>query len=104
MSYRISFAGSLIKRGELTFTEKIANATANGASRVVVFNHTPGEGNINMSLDEAGKEIPSIFIPYEFGEALASDPTLKVMFKGEMDKMPNPTAGKISDFTRVFAI
>lgn len=90
---------ALIKRGELTFTEKIANATANGASGVVVFNHTPGEGNINMSLDEAGKEIPSIFIPYEFGEALASDPTLKVMFKGEMDKMPNPTAGKISDFS-----
>ncbi|MFC3928764.1 S8 family serine peptidase [Streptococcus caprae] len=90
---------ALIKRGELTFTEKIANATAHGALGVVIYNHTAGANNINMSLDAEGRDIPSIFIPYEFGTALANDPSLTLMFKGEMDKAANKEAGILSDFS-----
>lgn len=90
---------ALIKRGEITFNEKIANAAAHGATGVVIFNHTPGATNISMALDESGSVIPSIFIPYEFGTAIQENPSLKLSFKDQMDKSANPQAGKPSDFS-----
>lgn len=90
---------ALIKRGELFFSEKIANATARGAIGVVVFNHTPGASNLNMSLDETARDIPSVFIPYEFGTALQENPHYKLNFKGDMNKIAYPEAGKLSDFS-----
>lgn len=89
----------LIKRGDITFSEKIANAAANGAIGVVVFNHTAGARNVNMSLDETARGIPAIFIPYEFGTALQENPDFKISFKGDMTKTANPEAGKLSDFS-----
>lgn len=89
---------ALIKRGSITFTEKIANAQARGAIGVVVFNHTAGENNLNMSLEAEGKGIPSIFIPFEFGEALRSN-QYKIQFNNAKDKSDNPQAELMSDFT-----
>ncbi len=40
-------------------------------SRVVIFNSRPGEANVSMQLDDTAIAIPSVFIPLEFGEALA---------------------------------
>lgn len=90
---------ALVKRGEITFSEKIANATANGAIGVVVFNHTPGLNNVSMSIDETAREIPAIFIPYEFGTALQENPSFKLNFNGDFSKSANPQADKPSDFS-----
>ncbi|HEL2218434.1 TPA: S8 family serine peptidase [Streptococcus suis] len=89
---------ALIKRGTISFSEKIANATAAGAVGVVIFNSRPGEANVSMQLDDTAIAIPSIFIPLEFGEALAAKP-YKIAFNNETDIHPNPKAGLLSDFS-----
>ncbi|MBL6538143.1 S8 family serine peptidase [Streptococcus suis] len=89
---------ALIKRGSITFSEKIANATAAGAIGVVIYNSRPGEANVSMSLDDTAIAIPSIFIPYEFGEALAAN-QYQIQFNNQSDKKPNPEAGILSDFS-----
>ncbi|WP_421365180.1 S8 family serine peptidase [Streptococcus suis] len=89
---------ALIKRGTITFSEKIANATAAGAVGVVIFNSRPGEANVSMQLDDTAIAIPSVFIPLEFGEALAAH-SYKIAFNNETDIRPNPEAGLLSDFS-----
>ncbi|WFA75419.1 S8 family serine peptidase [Streptococcus suis] len=89
---------ALIKRGTITFSEKIANATAAGAVGVVIFNSRPGEANVSMQLDDTAIVIPSVFIPLEFGEALAAN-SYKIAFNNETDIRPNPEAGLLSDFS-----
>ncbi|MFX3888841.1 S8 family serine peptidase [Streptococcus suis] len=89
---------ALIKRGTITFSEKIANATAAGAVGVVIFNSRPGEANVSMQLDDTAIAIPSVFIPLEFGEALAAN-SYKIAFNDETDIRPNPEAGLLSDFS-----
>lgn len=89
---------ALIKRGTISFSEKIANATAAGAVGVVIFNSRPGEANVSMQLDDTAIAIPSVFIPLEFGEALATN-SYKIAFNNETDIRPNPEAGLLSDFS-----
>lgn len=89
---------ALIKRGTITFSEKIANATAAGAVGVVIFNSHPGEANVSMQLDDTAIAIPSVFIPLEFGEALVAN-SYKIAFNNETDIRPNPEAGLLSDFS-----
>lgn len=89
---------ALIKRGTITFSEKIANATAAGAVGVVIFNSRPGEANVSMQLDDTAIAIPSVFIPLEFGEALAAN-SYKIAFNNETGIRPNPEAGLLSDFS-----
>lgn len=89
---------ALIKRGTITFSEKIANATAAGAVGVVIFNSRPGEANVSMQLDDTAIAIPSVFIPLEFGEALAAN-SYKIAFNNETDIRPKPEAGLLSDFS-----
>lgn len=89
---------ALIKRGTITFSEKIANATAAGAVGVVIFNSRPDEANVSMQLDDTAIAIPSVFIPLEFGEALAAN-SYKIAFNNETDIRPNPEAGLLSDFS-----
>ncbi|WP_449460540.1 S8 family serine peptidase [Streptococcus suis] len=89
---------ALIKRGTITFSEKIANATAAGAVGVVIFNSRPGEANVSMQLEDTAIAIPSLFIPLEFGEALAAN-SYKIAFNNETDIRPNPEAGLLSDFS-----
>ncbi|HEL1633541.1 TPA: S8 family serine peptidase [Streptococcus suis] len=89
---------ALIKRGTITFSEKIANATAAGAVGVVIFNSRSGEANVSMQLDDTAIAIPSVFIPLEFGEALVAN-SYKIAFNNETDIRPNPEAGLLSDFS-----
>lgn len=91
---------ALIKRGAITFTEKIVNATAAGAEGVVIFNSNPGEPNLNMSLDKEAGEIPSVFISNEAGELLAvNEGTYKIVFPEALGKLANPAANQMSDFS-----
>ncbi|MBF0788157.1 S8 family serine peptidase [Streptococcus sp. 19428wC2_LYSM12] len=88
---------ALIKRGEITFTDKIKNAKAKGAIGVVIFNNQEG-ANISMSLDAVAKEIPSAFISLEAGEELAKG-NYQLQFNKQMGMIPNPNAEKLSDFS-----
>ena len=89
---------ALIKRGEITFSEKVANATKAGAIGAVIFNSRPNEANISMALDETAVAIPAIFIPNEFGEALAKN-QYQIQFNNESVFDENPNAGSMSDFS-----
>ncbi|HFR3746644.1 TPA: Fn3-like domain-containing protein [Streptococcus suis] len=51
-----------------------------------------------MQLDDTAIAIPSVFIPLEFGEALATN-SYKIAFNNETDIRPNPEAGLLSDFS-----
>lgn len=91
---------ALVKRGGITFSEKIAFAAAKGAEGVVIFNHTAGQPNISMQIEGNGALIPSAFIPFEFGEELAAHPEkYKIQFNGNSEKTANPVANQMSDFT-----
>lgn len=90
----------LIQRGEIAFTEKGLNAQNAGAAGVIVYNNT--DGIVNMASD------PSITIPYLFmlksdgdrlAEAVQNGQAVTVSFDGEMTKMDNPDAGKMSAFS-----
>lgn len=89
---------ALIKRGSINFSSKISNATKAGAEGVVIFNNVVGEENIGMALDETAIAIPSVFIPAEFGEALAVH-SYKIQFNNESEAVANPEAGMMSAFS-----
>ncbi|MFX3997936.1 PA domain-containing protein, partial [Streptococcus suis] len=75
----------------ITFSEKIANATAACSVGVVIFNSRPGESNVSMQLDDTAIAIPSVFIPLEVGEALASN-SYNIALKNETDIRPKQQA------------
>ena len=69
---------ALIQRGEIPFTEKIANALHHGAVGALVYNNVEGS-NLGMSIDGDAKKIPSVFISKRYGEALKAG-SYKVVF------------------------
>lgn len=60
---------ALIKRGTITFSEKVENAEAAGAIGVIVYNHSPG--NVQAPLREPST-VPAVTISQEEGEALVA--------------------------------
>ncbi|MGY5346022.1 S8 family serine peptidase [Paenibacillus glucanolyticus] len=83
---------ALIKRGELAFVDKIANAKAAGAIGAIVFNQNPGP--IGVLLGDSFNFIPTLSMSKEDGDAIKSlldaNPDLKVSFS---DFMRNKSAG-----------
>ncbi|WP_100540867.1 S8 family serine peptidase [Paenibacillus sp. GM2FR] len=83
---------ALIKRGELAFVDKIANAKAAGATGVIVFNQNPGP--IGVLLGDSFAFIPTFSMSKEDGDYIKSlldaNPDLKVNFT---DFIKNRTAG-----------
>jgi serine protease len=63
---------ALIKRGEITFVDKVKNALSAGAEGVIIFNNT--EGLIQGSVTEDGSEltIPVVMIEQKVGETALS--------------------------------
>ncbi|KAB7705323.1 DUF4910 domain-containing protein [Bacillus aerolatus] len=62
---------ALIKRGEITFGEKVLNATATGAAGVIIYNNA--DGAVNGTLGEAREDYaPAIALTKAEGEALAA--------------------------------
>ena len=76
-SFKDSMA--LISRGSCTFADKVTNATAAGATSVIVFNNKDGDATITMSGLES-TTIPSVMISQnsgaEFVAALSTTPML----------------------------
>lgn len=100
---------ALIKRGTLTFSQKIINAQNAGAIGVIIYNQSlqersdGGDSLISM-LTDSNCTIPSIFIGNTDGVNLAADMTMnnnvKVIFReGNVGSAINPKAGDMSDFT-----
>lgn len=92
---------ALIKRGEITFIDKIVNVKAKGAIGAIVFNHTPKAPLSIMTLTEGdATAIPSVYVSNEIGEKLASDSSLyKIVFSDKKVALPNAAANEMSDFT-----
>jgi subtilisin family serine protease len=66
---------ALIQRGTLTFSDKVANATAAGARAVIIYNHVAG--SINGTLQFPNGWLPTVWINLENGQELATAaPTL----------------------------
>ncbi|WP_040228533.1 M28 family peptidase [Bhargavaea cecembensis] len=60
---------AVIRRGEIPFSEKIANASRAGAAGVILYNNEPGE--LGGSLGEPGKHrIPAVAMSRDTGEAI----------------------------------
>ncbi|MDQ0218512.1 peptidase S8 [Peribacillus cavernae] len=64
----------LLKRGKLTFAEKVRNAEKAGAKAVIIYNNT--KGGFTGSLEEKTK-IPAVSIHQKAGEALKEQITMK---------------------------
>ena len=88
---------ALIQRGEIPFSEKIANAFHHGAAGALVYNNVEGS-NLGMAIDGDAKKIPSVFISKRYGEALKAG-SYKVVFNNTMANRPSPEADQLSDFS-----
>ena len=87
---------ALVRRGELTFTEKILGGQNAGAAAVIICDNVDGLLS-NMSVE--GASIPAIFISKADGDYLMEleDKTVTVFDADQ--SMRNPTAGQISEFS-----
>lgn len=59
---------ALVKRGDITFAEKVQNAMANGAMAVVIYNNL--SGTIRMSLGEVEDPVPTCSIGMDAGKLM----------------------------------
>ncbi|WP_371932057.1 M28 family peptidase [Mesobacillus subterraneus] len=59
----------LIKRGSISFAEKVLNASANGAAGVIIFNNAPGDLNGTFGSPN-DNYVPAVAISQEVGQAL----------------------------------
>lgn len=91
---------ALISRGENTFVEKTLNAQNAGAVGVLIYNNAPG--TLSMATD-AAVDIPQLALTQADGNALKEQLTagkdVTIAFNGEFLTLPNPLAGKMSDFS-----
>lgn len=58
-------------RGDIAFVDKIANAKANGAAGVIIYNNLPGTGHNPVYVGASRGYIPSFSLTYEEGKAIA---------------------------------
>ncbi len=62
---------AVVKRGDITFAEKVQNAMESGALGVIIYNNL--SGNIRMSLGEVVDPIPACSVGMEAGLMIAGD-------------------------------
>lgn len=92
----------LIKRGKITFAEKILNAQAKGAKGVIIYNHESGGEEIagmNFGDDKNKINIPSVFVGNSTGEFLKNAEVKEVTFTAGLLYSPNAIGGQMSDFS-----
>lgn len=91
----------LIKRGEITFVEKVNRAYAHQARAVMIFNNQ--EGTIGMVLDGTPDDFLTLSTTLDAGEALLSalntQQPLTLTLSEQEVQAPNPLAGQMSGFT-----
>ncbi len=89
---------ALIERGEITFAEKVKNATDVGAIGVIVYNNIDEKQMTYMEL--GGCKIPGVFISKTDGELLKNSSVHELVFDTKLsDFTNNPNAYRISSFS-----
>ena len=84
---------ALIKRGELTFADKILNAEAAGAAGVIVYNNVPDSAE-SLKMLMSGAKLPAIFISYTSGQLLIGSNKKSVsIHHGDIAIFNNPNMG-----------
>ena len=94
----IDVAGKIavISRGEITFEEKVAYASAAGAAGVVVYDNTVG-ALITMAIET--KTIPAVFVSQEAGAALAANAGGTFTVNADKSMVENPEGWGMSSFS-----
>lgn len=87
---------AVISRGEITFEEKVAYASAAGAAGVIVYDNQAGA---LVSMAVTTKTIPAVFVSQETGAALAAYAEAKLTVNEEKSIVKNPDAWSMSSFT-----
>lgn len=89
---------ALVKRGAITFSEKVNNAKAHGAVGVIIYNNE-GTDLISMAIDD--KTFPTVGASLADGEKLeeaaAAGKTINLKFERQL--VTNVSSGKMSDFS-----
>ncbi|HBJ19442.1 MAG TPA: hypothetical protein DDY70_06900, partial [Clostridiales bacterium] len=67
---------ALVRRGDITFAEKVQNAMDNGADACIIYNNL--SGTIRMSLGEVDDPIPTCSITMDAGKVFAENVTRNV--------------------------
>lgn len=86
---------ALMKRGGITFNEKVLNAQAAKAEGAIVYNNV--EGQLYMSVK--GNSIPAISIELATAEKMLASSTKTVNIKMDPQETANPAFGELSSFT-----
>lgn len=86
---------AVIKRGGISFVDKVNNADAKGAVAAIVYNNE--SGIINMALD--GTKLPAVSVSGEDAAKLLNAKEQKVTFLAEMASVDNPTGWQSSSFS-----
>lgn len=86
---------AVIKRGSISFVDKVNNADAAGAAAAIVYNNE--SGIINMALD--GTKLPAVSVSGEDAAKLLKAKEQKVKFLAEMASVDNPTGWQSSSFS-----
>ena len=86
---------AVIKRGSISFVDKVNNADAAGAAAAIVYNNE--SGIINMALD--GTKLPAVSVSGEDASKLLNAKEKKVTFLAEMASVDNPTGWQSSSFS-----
>lgn len=90
-------AVALIKRGELTFVEKVNNAYAFGAVAAVVWDNIEDNPS-QVGMELSGARIPAIFIEYKYGVELAAKGSGSMTIIDKLlEKFPTSDNGRIAD-------
>ena len=99
---------AVIKRGTLTFGEKIANAQAAGAIAAIIWNNNDEDdifafGMTTSTTDEAGNEvlptIPTALISLSDGNAMAAAEEKIITIPDDFAYRVNATGGQMSNFS-----
>lgn len=90
---------ALIKRGDLTFTQKINNAAGCGAVGAVIYDNVENNAeSVLMALE--GALIPAVFISYESGIAMLAETDRNLYIKdGDTISLETENGGSISLFS-----
>ena len=86
---------ALMKRGGITFNEKVLNAQGAKAIGAIVYNNV--EGQLYMSVK--GNSIPAISIELATAEKMLASSTRTVNIKMDPQETENPQFGELSSFT-----
>ncbi|MDY6080559.1 MAG: S8 family serine peptidase [Ezakiella sp.] len=86
---------ALMKRGGITFSEKVLNAQAANAAGAIIYNNV--EGQLYMSV--SGNSIPAISIELATAEKMLASSTRTVNIKMDPQETENPQFGELSSFT-----